>query len=252
MMSDITVVFGYLLLYFEQYGMDIPIKLSVSKYPHLLLTGSSGSGKSKALLFLIGKLLQNCTDIMIFVCDFKNSEDFSFLRTYEHYYCGNDCYRGIMEYYALFTKAREKGGKQFKRYLLICDEYPAFVNYLQLKDKANKTRYATDILNCISEILMLGRGIGFGLWIVTQRADSTLFSGGARDNFMVVIAMGRLSKEQKTMLFSGEDIPERTMSVGEGLMLADGKEIVLVKYPIIKNENVWKKHIGELIGTKIE
>lgn len=64
-------------------------------------------------------------------------------------------------------------------------------------DKQNKEKRAADVMNAVSEILMLGRGLHYGIWIVTQRADAALFANGSRDNFMCILALGRLSKEQK-------------------------------------------------------
>lgn len=242
------MIFGYEREAFLRYGLTIPIKLGIAAYPHMLLTGSSGSGKSISLIFLIGKLLQANPDVVIFLCDFKNSEDFAFLEGYIHYYAGQDCYAGIMEYYRNFSEIRADRTLQGqKRYLLICDEYPAFINYLQMKDKNEKTKLANDVLGAVAEILMLGRGISFGIWLVTQRADSSLFANGARDNFMVVIGLGKMSKEQKGMIFAGQEIPEETFGAGEGMLLADGKEIVSVKYPMIQNIVEWKKHIADIL-----
>lgn len=238
---------GYNKELYSNYNMAIPIELSIATHCHSLITGSSGSGKSYALLYLIGMLLQAVSNITIFFCDFKNSDDFHFFKDYKYYYSGNDCYQGIMEYYNKFTETRTSGSSK-KRYILICDEYPALINYLQTKDKQNKTKYANDVLSAVSEILMLGRGIKFGIWIVTQRADSTLFSNGARDNFMIIIGLGRLSREQKGMIFTGEDIPEKTYSQGEGFLLADGHELKEVKYPKIKDVDDWKRHILTFIN----
>lgn len=238
---------GYNKKLYYDYDMAISIKLDISTHCHALITGSSGSGKSYALLYLVGMLLQSVSDIVIFFCDFKNSNDFHFLKNYKYYYSGNACYEGIIDYYNKFTEVRTTGNLK-TRYVLICDEYPAFINYLQTKDKQNKTKYANDVLNAISEILMLGRGIGFGVWIVTQRADSNLFNNGARDNFMVIIGLGRLSREQKGMIFTGEDIPEQIYSQGEGLLLADGHELKEVKYPQINDISDWKRHILKFIN----
>ena len=202
------MIYGYNMGIFNDTGLKIPIQLDLSDHCNLLLTGCSGSGKSYALLYLLGSVLKSNEDIEIFFCDFKNSYDFSFLEDYPHYYSGDNCYDGITEYYRVFCSARQQ--REFtKKHLLICDEYPALVNYLQGQDKLNKTKYASEVLSAISELLCLGRGIQFYTWIVTQRADNSLFANGARDNFMVVIGLGRLSKEQKSMLFSGEELPER-------------------------------------------
>ena len=120
---------------------------------------------------------------------------------------------------------------------------------MQTKDKLNKTKKANDILGAVAEILMLGRGLGFGFWCVTQRADSSLFANGARDNFMVVIGLGRMSKEQKGMVFAGQDIPDDIIfRAGEGMILADGKEIEQVKYPLIKDKADWKKNILQILN----
>ena len=241
-------IMGYDRESFVQYGLTAPIELEVASYPHMLITGASGSGKSQTLLFLIGKLLQSNPDVVIYLCDFKNSEDFSFMEGYAHYYAGKECYEGIMEYYQNFSNIRaDRTLHGRKRYLLICDEYPAFINYLQMKDKTEKMKLANDILGAIAEILMLGRGIACGCWLLTQRADSTLFANGARDNFMVVIGLGRMSKEQKGMVFTGQEIPDEILGAGEGLLLADGKELVTVKYPLIENVSDWKEHIFQIL-----
>ena len=240
------MIYGYNMGIFNDTGLKIPIQLDLSDHCNLLLTGCSGSGKSYALLYLLGSVLKSNEDIEIFFCDFKNSYDFSFLEDYPHYYSGDNCYDGITEYYRVFCSARQQ--REFtKKHLLICDEYPALINYLQGKDKANKTKYASDVLSAISELLCLGRGIQFYTWIVTQRADNSLFANGARDNFMVVIGLGRLSKEQKSMLFSGEELPERIYKKGEGIILADGHPLQEVKFPFIRNIDDWKKHIHAIL-----
>ena len=240
------MIYGYNMGIFNDTGLKIPIQLDLSDHCNLLLTGCSGSGKSYALLYLLGSVLKSNEDIEIFFCDFKNSYDFSFLEDYPHYYSGDNCYDGITEYYRVFCSARQQ--REFtKKHLLICDEYPALVNYLQGQDKLNKTKYASEVLSAISELLCLGRGIQFYTWIVTQRADNSLFANGARDNFMVVIGLGRLSKEQKGMLFSGEELPERIYKKGEGILLADGYPLREVKFPFIRNIDDWKKHIHAIL-----
>ena len=151
-----------------------------------------------------------------------------------------------MAYYESFCNAREQG-QGTARHLLVCDEYPAMINYLTTCDKRDKTKRAGDILGAIAEILMLGRGIGYGAWIVTQRADASLFANGARDNFMIVLGLGRMSKEQKGMIFAGEELPDKIYHQGEGCLLADGHPLYEVAYPRIRNIVDWKKNIKEII-----
>lgn len=223
-----------------------PISIDISSHCHALITGASGSGKSYALLYLIGNLLKSNVNTIIYFLDFKNSADFEFLNDYPYFYSGDACYQGILDYYTRFCDAR-KNGKNTQRYILIFDEYPAFINYLTTKDKQDKSKNCNNVLSAVSEILMLGRGIKFGIWIVTQRADSTLFSNGARDNFMIVIGLGRMSKEQKGMLFSGEDIPDKIYHQGDGILLADGYPLQEVSFPRIRNIVDWKRHVKDIL-----
>lgn len=223
-----------------------PLNFPVSSHPSALLTGSSGSGKSMSLLYLTGSLLKSNPEITVFFLDFKNSEDFSFLSGYPYYYSGDSCYEGVISYYDRFCKAR-KAGKNRQRHLMIFDEYPAFIHYLSTLDKRDKTKKSGDVLGIIAEILMLGRGIQYGVWIVTQRADASLFANGARDNFMISLGLGRMSREQRGMLFTGEELPDRIYRPGEGILLADGHELKEVVFPRIRNPVDWKWHIKEIL-----
>lgn len=223
-----------------------PLNLDIKSHCHALITGSSGSSKSYALLTVLGYLLQDNPRIKVTFCDFKNSEDFRFLNGYKHYYSGNDCYEGIMNYYETFCKARIEGHNS-TRYLLVVDEYPAFINYLTMQDKRDKTKKANDILAVISEILMLGRGINFGVWLVTQRPDSTMFANGSRENFMVVLGLGRISKEMKGMIFVGEELPDKVYKQGEGCLLADGHPLYEIAFPKLQNVIDWKRHIKAIL-----
>ena len=223
-----------------------PILLKLETHPHALITGSSGSGKSYALMYLIGNLLQENPDIELYVLDFKYSVDFEFLTGCEHYFKGDECYDGVMEYYDKFSKRRKKRDTG-KRMLLIYDEYPSSILYYGGNDKRDKTKKATEITNAIAEMLMLGRGIKVGVWIVTQRADASLFANGSRDSFMVILGMGRMSREQKGMIFAGEDIPDKVYHQGEGCLLADGYPLYEVKIPRIRDMVDWKKHIKQVL-----
>ena len=235
--------YGFILRIWMNEGVPLDFILEFSDHMHLLLTGSSGSGKSYALLYLIGMLIKDGIKDVTF-CDYKYSEEFRFLEGYPQYYPGDTAYQGIKAYYEEFQKAR-KSGSANGYHVLAVDEYPSMLNYLQMIDKRDKTKMAFELQSMISEILMLGRGLGFGVWITTQRADASLFANGARDNFQVICALGRLSREQRQMLFNGEDVPDTVYGKGEGLLLADGKELVEIKIPRFMNVEAWKSMVRQ-------
>ena len=244
------MIYGYDLALYEEFGVKVGIHLNPSIHLHTLLTGSSGSGKSYALMYLIGTLLQS-TKTVFYICDYKSSKEFNFLRNYKYFYQGEDCYQGIMDYHTRLNQALKKGNEE--HHILIVDEYPSMLCHLETKDRTDKTHLSKDILSAISTILMTGRGVGggFGLWVVTQRADSSWFPAGSRDSFMLIICAGRVSREQQQMLFSREDISDRVYQRGQGVLLADGEPLRDVIFPTIKDLTSWKAHIMGLLYKNI-
>ena len=241
------LAWGYSLPDYYGLGIRYPVRRPLSSHGHALITGPSGSGKSFALLWLAGKLLQAYPDIRLTFCDFKNSDEFRFLKPYGGYYAGDHCLQGFRDYYKEFTQARQAGGSA-RRHLLVCDEYQAMVNYFQAKDKLEKTKNAAEILSIVAEVLMLGRGLNHFAWIVTQRCAAELFNQGARDNFQVILAIGNQSREQRNILFSGEELPKgRIYRPGEGILLSDGYPLEEVKIPRIADVVCWEKHILEIL-----
>ena len=171
---------------------------------------------------------ENDEEVDFRLCDFKSSEDYQFLEeiSYPKYYGGLDCYDGIMAFYKDFSESRMKKeiGKK-KHHFLIIDEYQACVTYYAMKDKQDKTKYSSEILSAVSEILMLGRNTRSGvwhIWVVTQVASATLFANGTRENFMITLAMGNLSREQKGMIFPDRSFQTEDLNREKGCYLQMG------------------------------
>ncbi len=216
-------------------GVFIPLGISLEKSCHWLIVGGSGSGKSVLLLYALYGLSDSA--IKIFIGDFKGSGDFIGLTS--NYAEFDACVDLIEEFYTYYQDIKQN--KTGEKILLVFDEYAGFLIWLEGQDK----KKATEIKNKIAEILMQGRSLPGGgsawLWCVCQRADSTYFSHGARDNYMVSIGMGRLSKESKSMLFPGEEIPEDYFpATGKGLILENGQELRIFQVPQIDKTRLKK------------
>lgn len=106
------MTWGYDAKIAHQYQTKSSIQTGIDTHCHALITGSSGSGKSVALLFLLGKRLQSDPGTQVYVCDYKNSADFRFLDEYTKYYTGDRCYEGIMEFYRKFQKPENPGSRR--------------------------------------------------------------------------------------------------------------------------------------------
>lgn len=234
---------GYNLKWLHKYYVKEWIQMDLKSHPHLLLTGSSGSGKSYALKQLICQLLVEKSKL--FFCNFKKSEDFKMLVGHKHYFTYLDCAAGLEQFHALFKSIQKRGESNNSMRILIFDEYPAFILSESMVDKKKAEIHK----QMISEILMLGRSYRFGIWLVMQRPDSDFFSHGARDNFQAKISLGNLSKESKAMLYSGEELPESNYKVGEGICYIDGKDLMEIIFPRIDINNMRK--LDSIIRTNL-
>lgn len=238
---------GYVLQDWKQKQLRTLIKTDLYSKPHLLLTGSSGSGKSQTFILLLAGLM--FTPYQIWFADFKTSTDFSYLDGYKYYATGNQTEKLIDLYYELFEQVRNNTIVLNAPQILIIDEYPSFLQYLTLSDK----KKAEEIKQKIATLLMMGRSIRntqFAVWLTAQRADASIFSsGGSRDNFMVWLALGNQSSEAKRMI-TDETLPDTVYQAGEGIIKIDGESIKEIKIPEVSNLPEVKERMRSLLFTR--
>ena len=244
--NDNTMVWGYDLKEYKKNGSRVPLRFPIDTHLHALISGASGSGKSQSCQFLIANLL-SAAPVRLYVLDYKNSEDYRYLQDYPHYYTGIQSIDGLRNYMNEFRKALNDGYNSL-HHVIIIDEYQSWVNYLSVQDKLNKTKHALEVQMWVSEILSMGRALHFGIWIICQQPTATIFNTGTvRQNFMINIALGKLSGEHRRMQFDNIDFPERIYQVGEGVLLADGHDLLEVKYPLINDIQQYKYNIFRLL-----
>lgn len=217
----------------RDYGLCLKLSLLLSTI-HTLVVGPSGSGKSIFLKFFLYNLLHK-QQVEVFFLDFKNSDDFKFLKGYSNYSTSDGCIDVLTSFYEEFKQARINPEMYKNTYhILIFDELPAYLIYLSGKDK----KLAESHKAMISEILMLGRSLGFGFVCGMQRPDAQFFGNGARDNFFNIVALGNLSKEAKNMVFSGYELPDNHYKTGQGLILRAGKDVEEFYVPYLDNKKI--------------
>lgn len=231
------MILGYDYKMWHEYKLKLPITLDISVYKHLIISGATNSGKSYALKYMMYGLSKEKCDI--WYCDFKN--EVSFITDKIHCFTGTDTIYALEKFYALYLDVKNKKTIINKTQILIMDEYPAFLLYLESKDK----KLAGEIKLKVAEILMMGRSLNIGIWIAVQRPDASFFNSGAREQFMTSITLGRISPEVKKMLYAGETFPDRIYQVGEGVVLMDGMPLREVKIPKISNIPLMEKIIYE-------
>ncbi|MCR5357824.1 MAG: DUF87 domain-containing protein [Lachnospiraceae bacterium] len=197
----------------------IPISLSLTKYPHWLICGPSGSGKSYLVKYLIWHLLR-LSMVELFVADFKNSGDYEYMDP-DHLAVGMECIDMIRRFYKRYNEIKEANMED--RIILIFDEWAAYCLWAESCDK----KMAKETKDMIAEILMMGRKLGSNgggayIWTVLQRPDAAYF-GGSRENYFVKIIMKDVTKSIRMMLDLDEkDIPaEHMVMPGHGVCVMD-------------------------------
>lgn len=219
------------------YGIKEPITSDITPKTntHLLLCGLSGSGKSYALLRFFREVVQvGSPQDEYYFGDFKQDDSFAFLRKCNHYYP----YKKVLDALNIVYEKmhRRQSGEDNSRYgiTLIIDEYAAFILALQGEDK----KKATEAMNKVSEILMLGRSLAVRIVIAVQRADAKIFENGARINFGIIVVLGSALKSSYEMVMPKEfieEVGERKFKTGEGILLLQGAELHFIKIPLVKD-----------------
>ncbi len=222
---------GFDLEIWEHYSCQMGIYIDLHKSLHWLITGNSGSGKS----YLVQQILRNILmeykgDVKLWILDFKNSSDYAYLSGYPLYYTGEACSKGLSDFYAEYQKVKNGEIKDGRLRLLIFDEMAGFQIWQTQQDKKLAEKYS----NYLLEILLMGRSMLCGIFSIMQRPDSKYIPG--REQFMVYIALGKLSLEFKKMIMQGDDLEQKPVyDVGEGIIKTDYFGTKFLKVPRIRN-----------------
>lgn len=197
---------------------------------HLLVAGRTGSGKTRATLFLIAKSVLQNPDANFYFADFKNGGDYQFALNTGHL---TDMKTAIDDAF-MVLQSRQAGLPDRYPYIIVLDEYPSFILSLEPKDrKVYQSKLAT--------LLNLGRAFEIHIVVVTQRPGAELFVNGSRDNFNCRILMGTPSPETRRMML-GDDVSEVPADwfnngIGQGLIYRDGIGISHIAVPRVD----WQK-----------
>lgn len=208
-----------------------------TKSPHALITGASGSGKTFASKYLLASLVAQTSEIELGIIDYKGDSDFDLFADFQNCYRYNEAEDGILNYLDKFHQRQSGEDKARTPIYLFIDEFASFLTVLDKKE-------AEHFKKKIAELLMLGRSFNVHLIMALQRADSSYFLNGARDNFPIRLGLGRLSEESRRMLFPDMPRDDYTpLKRGEGYLQTDSSEIIKIFVP---DYNM--KHANSLIA----
>lgn len=204
-------------------GINGPVSYDIQKYPHVLVGGTTGSGKSVLQRNIIFHCIQHNYMWRFLGVDLKRVELGPF-KKYETTVMGiaaeledgveivryaqrvmNTRYTQMEEAGVNhFTKLIDpKTGKTKERALLIMvDEAAMFMGSENVKTDEGKARDELhgEAVGIIGALARLGRAAGIHLLLATQRPDATFIPGETKNNLDVRIAAGRLDSTPSSMI----------------------------------------------------
>ena len=172
-----------------------PVTVDLAKVPHILLGGSTGSGKSVLLKLLLIQAIRKDADVCI--ADFKGGVDFP---SAWHKVC-RMCFeeQSTLELLTELTEELERRKTLFafaglpnidsynagreeklKRHIFACDEIAEMLDKTGLTKEQKET--VIKIESRLSMIARQGRAFGIHLILATQRPDANILSGQIRNN----------------------------------------------------------------------
>ena len=204
------------------------------KIRSLLLVGITGSGKSYALMGLIGQLLNWPVPPVMYYADPKGSDIAVLGGSLAPERTADDIdgiidllrqfYAAMMERKAeMRDKLNGKLGSDFTdfrlpAYIFLFDEFAAFQASIS-RDKKRRD----EVEELMWNVILMGRQLGFFVWIAMQKSDSSDIPTAIRDNLPWKICLGNAPSTTLMTIFGhAADLPSRHWGKGQGLVYCDG------------------------------
>lgn len=221
--EDFTLVLGY--------SMTGRVSVNLSKIPHILLGGSTGSGKSVLLKLLIMQCVKKRAEV--YIADFKGGVDFlpvwhekcniiteenrllevltELVNELEHRkeLLRNSGYANIGEY----SNANEN---KLKRLIFACDEVAEVLDKTGLSKDAKEL--VTKIEGKLSVIARQGRAFGIHLILATQRPDANILTGQIRNNIDFRVC-GRADNVLSQIILDNTEAADKIPKESQGLFI---------------------------------
>ena len=197
------------------------------KYPHALLVGGTGSGKTTLMKNMLAQFIYCQRDAEIYLAAYKpRCEDFSNIVESLHFGDYSNCQEVFERFYGRFLDRLNGSDKTRHMLLLFIDEWAGFLTSLNKKEQ-------DQLVGQMGQIVMLGRSLNVQAILAMQRPDAVFFRNGARDNFNLIIGMGNLSGDGKRMICPSDCIDQLqpVTEIGTGYALIGGYDIDRIRVP---------------------
>lgn len=229
----------------EEIKLGKHITWNIRKSCHGLIAGSTGSGKTYMILYLIKCFLAVRAEIIII--DPKKSDMFKLGRMLGvETACEKNQIAKLLRHAVESMNNRYMDMDQIGAdyYTLGLSPVVIFFDEVGAFSSAASEKERKEVRNYVSALILKGRQAGYCVLISTQRPDlqDSILTGAIRDQLGIRILLGRnaVSKDTYSMVFgnSFSDVNQRFSSSGEGLIYMDGMSQPM-DYKAPRLENAW-------------
>jgi DNA segregation ATPase FtsK/SpoIIIE, S-DNA-T family len=226
-------------------GMDINgniITYDMVKYPHLLIAGETGSGKSTQLRSILTTLIQTLDPnrLQLFLCDLKRSE-FHVFRYVEHVQGLFVSPNEIMPMLMYLKKVMEERGDLLDHHEVAhVDDLPDTPPYIVLCiDEVALLKKEKKLMDIVEEISAIGRALGVFLILSMQRPDRDVLDGKLKNN--LTVRMGFRCADLINSRIIGTPGSEKLKDDGRMLLKSPVyRELVEIQAPYVNIEGAKK------------
>lgn len=207
------------------------VVVSLNDYPHFLIGGATGSGKTLLLKLILMQCINN--GFIVNIADFKGGVDFG--RIWENH-CTfvtdipnttkklDEIIAELENRKKIYAKNGYKNISDYnkhelikhKRIIFACDELAELLDTTGLSTKEKKP--IKKIQNQLSSLARLGRAFGIHLILATQRPDANIISGQIKNNISYKIC-GRADQVLSQIILDNTDASTYIPSDSKGLFL---------------------------------
>lgn len=220
---------------YEAYQLGIPLGVHWTPSPtapvHTLVVGPSGTGKTVFSSSVAARCALHIPGAKIWIASYKDDNFFQFCKSVEgaRYRYFNESVGAIRDFYSIL-EARLDGDPDRSFCLLFVDELAAMVSGLP------KTG-STFVKDAVASILQTGRSLNCQILVSVQRADSTYFNNGARENFGNIWLLGSSITKEAAGMFGIDraTLPPIKGRAGYYIVNGNSEFIRPIQCPIIRD-----------------
>lgn len=238
-----------------------PYWVGLTEYPHFLVAGASGSGKSNMTNLIISTIVttQSPDDIRIIFVDMKNGQEFGIYQDANLPHAMGGTIRDPIAFWQLLSRletmrdertqamsavyARDiddynrlvPAAQKMPRILVMVDEFSRiYMSDPYMSDKENKN-IAGKIKSLVRQLLALGRSVGIQILISTQTPYAEILPGIDKANISMKLCFRFLDKTtSRTVLGNGAAAEISDKFPGRGIIQTPGA-MFMVQTPQVTN-----------------